>query len=721
MLFEITAANKNYEFRWDLKNDVASCRNRSESKVIWTGSLLPSFHISSVCGEELYEDGRVIDATEIAPGRWNIVFKAGSSGVGDFCCELPEWGFRLFDLKVKWEIRTSIIGMYFGSKKIDEEKSRIVPVADRKYWPDWRADEFCVPCTGSSPTTSFWRKWDWGNAAISLGSYGPAMGTPYSAAFPRPLYACSMGGKNGWIAAGPGEIPDGALTLRINSAAACLEYLYREDLWGSSRGDERSWKEPLRLAWADNAYNAYAALFKSLEGSREKAGVHSKSFCGTWGAFGKGDFDLRRQADRYAGELPADVMLIDDYWETFLGSGVPNHELFPEFEKDLEYIREKGMEIGLWQSIGWIRHPESVGLGAEDLLCGTDGRPRLTQWIMDPYASKDRLCYCLDPSSSKTRKFLEERTGRIIKAYNPAVLKLDFGYGLPGPDVCTPRDPAFRGEKLCLALLDIIVKAAREVKPDITIIYYGINPLLFHSFDLLSFDDMGDCGSSADYEIAGHSQRCLWASLVSSSGMALNTSSGYYWKAFSEILLDTAVAGVNGSVLPETDEAGMSISPFHICRWRAIQKWRRKTPRWKPLWLDANFGGSGSEPKIGSWARIEGPEGTQGIFSAALRGKGDGSCFFYDLKGIEFTGKWGLISQDSKDIFSSRELAVIPFSKGCIKINREFGSVKLVKLGAGSNEKTEALKLPAGNGLTLAVSEEDLTEYIGYLIYRDKE
>lgn len=718
MFAEISGINGNYEFLWDLKNDIVSYGSRDDRKVIWIGSLLPSFHIAGGDGVELFEDGSVIEATKIASDRWHIVFNAGGSGVGEFRCELLEWGFRMFDLRVKWAQKTSIIGMYFGSKKIDDEKSRIIPASDQEYWPDWRADEFCVPCTGSSPTNSFWRKWDRGNAAISLGSFGPAMGTPYSAAFPRPLYACAMGGRDGWIAAGPGEIPDGALTLRINSASACLEYLYREDLWGTSHGDERSWKEPLRLAWADNAYNAYDALFKSLEGIPEKAGGHAKSFCGTWGAFSKGDFDLRRQAERYANVLPANVMLIDDYWETFLGSGVPNHELFPEFEKDLEYIREKGMEIGLWQSIGWIRFPASVGLGDEDLLCGKDGRPRLTQWIMDPYAPKNRLCYCLDPSSPKTRQFLEERTRRIVKEYAPAVLKLDFGYGLPGPDVCAPLNPAFRGERLCLALLEIIVKAAKEVNPDITIIYYGVNPLLFHTFDLLSFDDMGDCGNSAEYEIAGHSQRCVWASLVSSIGMPLNTSSGYYWGALNEILLDTAVVGVNGSNLPATDEEGMSISRFHICRWRAIQKWRRKTSRWTPLWLDTNLGRSGSEPMTGSWARLEDAEGAQGIVSASLRGRGDYIGCFDGLKGIQFTGKWALISQDEKDIYTSRELAVIPFSGGSIKIDSAFRSVKQVRLGPGNIEETMDLKIQAGNGLTLTAGEDELNEIIGYLIYR---
>lgn len=713
----ISAVKGKYEFKWDFNINEAICLSRVDSLIIWKGSLLPSFLFLSEKEILSYEDSIVYEVIETAPASWKVFFRIGSSGVGSLCCELKEWGLRIYDLSLKWTVETQILAIHFGTKKIIEEQRRIIPIPHQKFWPDWRADEFCVPCTGSSPTNSFWRNWDKGNAVIPLGSYGPAMGTPYCAAFPRPLYACAMGGKNGWIAVGPGEIPDGALTLRINCASSYLEYLYREDIWGAPDGYNRFWKEPLRMSWGDSAYDAYDALFKSLTVTQPKDHVHVRSFAGTWGAFGKGDFDLRGQADRYAGKQPADVMLIDDYWETFLGSGMANHDLFPDFEKDLEYIREKGMEIGLWQSIGWISSPEAVGLSDEDLLCGADGRPRLSQWLMDPFISKKRLCYCLDPSSPKTQSFLEERTKRLVSLYKPVLLKLDFGYGLPGPDVSAPRDPEFRGEKLCRQLLNIITKAAKAVKPDITIIYYGISPLLHDTFDLLSLDDMGDCGSSPEYEISGHSQRCMWAALTSSQGIPANTSSGYFWKTLDEILLDTAVTGVNGSVLAYRDERANIMSPSQICRWRAIQKWHRRTTLWNPLWLDVNMGGHGSEPSISSWGRKEREDGIYKIFSLSLRGKPESICSFSELEGIEFTGKWAVISQDDKDIYSSHMLAIIPFSTGNIKIARKFTSVQQLRLDGTGEEKKDELVAGEKDNLVLTASEAELNETIGYLIY----
>ena len=96
------------------------------------------------------------------------------------------------------------------------------------------------------------------------------------------------------------------------------------------------------------------------------------------------------------------------------------------------------MKLGFWQAIGWVHEPEKLGLGPADLLCGADGRPRRVTWCMN-LDSAD-ASYCLDPASAPARTFLRERTQqRVMKQYEPRLLKLDFGYGLPGPDVAASR------------------------------------------------------------------------------------------------------------------------------------------------------------------------------------------------------------------------------------------------------------------------------------------
>ncbi len=99
----------------------------------------------------------------------------------------------------------------------------------------------------------FFRKWDFGHASIPLGNFGPSMGMPYAAAYPRPLYAGGMGSSAGWVTLGSGAIPDGAMTWRIRSSSATIEILFREDLWGAPAGSGRRWEKPFRLAWADSA------------------------------------------------------------------------------------------------------------------------------------------------------------------------------------------------------------------------------------------------------------------------------------------------------------------------------------------------------------------------------------------------------------------------------------------------------------------------------------
>ena len=117
----------------------------------------------------------------------------------------------------------------------------------------------------------------------------------------------------------------------------------------------------------------------------------------------------------------------------------------------------------------------------------------------------------------------------MMRAFNPQLLKLDFGYGLPGPDVSAPRNPEFRGERLPYEFdVRIIVDAAREVKPDVTIQYYGIHPLMRPVTDVVALDDLGDAGG---YEGEAHGEWSIWSALAAAQGSAIMASSGYDWKA----------------------------------------------------------------------------------------------------------------------------------------------------------------------------------------------
>ncbi|MBO7748530.1 hypothetical protein I8J29_30580 [Paenibacillus sp. MWE-103] len=694
----------------------------ADGRAAWTGSLLPAFELEAD-GRRQYAKAAATGVTAGGEGEWRIAFDLEGYGTGMLVCDFPAWGFRVKQVDVTWQRVPRVVALLFGSRALTAAERRRAPSADAVHWPDWAAEGYCVPAAGSSPTHSFWRSWDMGDARLPLGSFGDAMGTPYAAAFPRPLYAAAMGGRHGWLAFGPGEVPDAPLTLRLQSATACVHYAYREDLWGPGEAASRSWREPLRLAWGGSGYEALGALYDGFGPFEPKAPRHQRSFLCTWGDFKEGRFDLKQFVDRVSGATPADMVILDESWETFDGSGEPNYELFPDFEADLANIRARGYDLAFWQSLGWTDDPESQGLTKDDLLCGPDGEPREWRWSGSPFGNK--FHYLLDPSSERTRTLVAERTKRIVERWKPAALKLDFGYGFPGPDAAVPRDPAYRGERLAYSLLKLVHDAAKSVDPDVTIIYYGIHPLMRDVSDMINLDDLGDAGDSAAHEIAGHNQRCLWASLAARHGMAVNTSTGYYWDALSSILLDTAVVGVNGLTLGETDNDGKRMTTVDRNRWAALQAWHRRTCGWKPLWLDADPGSLKGEPRLGSWGRLEaGPDGAGAPRLTALALRADGAAgpvAYPAAEPVAFTGRWAVIAQDDRAIADSGEVACIPFAAGELRLDRPFARVRVFAAEGGRLKAVRdfaAGELPEGK---LVVTEADLATVAGFVIETDAE
>jgi hypothetical protein len=712
--FIISTQIKNKRFDWDVERDCGVLINIDNNAAIWQGSLLPSFEIVDKAGTLFYADAKVNHISCITTS-YMISLDYGDFGVGTLNCEMESWGIRFSKLSVTWSRPTRIIALYFGLRRMTAAEMQRAPRLDKPFWPDWSSEGYCIPCASSCPTKSFWRSWDMGDAILPLGSFGDAMGTPYAAAYPRPLYAAAVGGKNGWGCFGPGEIPDAPLSLKLQAATSCLQYLYREDLWTASNEIERIWREPLRFAWGDNGYDAYVQLYQSFPTAGAKAPHHLRSFLCTWGEFKEGRYNLKHFSDRAAQTTPADIIILDDYWETFDSSGKPNYALFPNFDEDLKYIEEMGYQIGLWQSITWVDRPEEFGLTNDDLLCGIDGKPRLWAWSGNPLSNRN-YHYCLDPSSENAQRFIIERTRNIVTQFNPVALKLDFGYGVPGPDICTPRNPELRGERLCVELLKLISTTAKEINPQITIIYYGLHPLLHDYFDMLNLDDLGDAGDSAEYERIGHNQRCMWAALAAQHGMAINTSTGYYADALESILLDTAVVGVNGLTLGEYDHAGKKLNLKQLNRWHAMNCWRRRTCGWKPLWLDAEMGDMGREPAITSWGRVESTDEMDAITALTLRNKTKEMKAFVEVDYLAFTGEWALISQDNKDISITTQLVCIPFSEGTITLNRSFEAIEIHQFDDNRMQCVKTITKNQLPYLELTVSEEELSQIVGFVI-----
>lgn len=635
--------------------------------MIWTGSLLPLLRLASgeIVQPTVHPTASVITATHAT-----LALELKDFGTGRLEIAIGTTSVRFERLEITWTVTSgpALWALYFGSSILTAAQRTGAPDLDQPFWPDWRAEGFCVASAKTSPIQSFFRSWDFGRADITLGSFGPAMGAPYAAAFPRPLYAACLGGRHGWICLGAGQIPDAALTLQVRARSGTLEWLYREDLWTPPSGAVRTWDQPLWITWSDSAWSAYRDYFRLFPPATPRNASHQKSFWGTWGDFRQNRFDLRQAIDRAVDEMEADVICVDDPWESGKGSAVPDSEKFPHFAADIAHAHARKVGVGLWLPMGWIADWRAAGLSEGDLLIGRDGVPVRSNWAVDP-RDESPGSYCLDPSTAGTRDFLRQRTQRVVREHRPTLLKIDFGYGLPGPAACAPREPSLRGERLAWTYARLIAEAAREIDPTITLLYYSLHPLWAAVQDQCSLDDLGDAGNE---EAAGHGQWSIWAALAGERGMALLASSGYHWAADSDNLMNSAVIGAPGANLPSLLADGSPLPPVSLARRRALFRWHRRGTRWTPLWLDSTAGSLEQEPTVRNWGRLEWirHQSTPVLTALALREPTPVALACRDLRGLRWTGRWIVLAQGDGSLFETNEVALIPLEPGTITLHR---------------------------------------------------
>lgn len=664
-----TAHSAQHRFTWDLATDHAQLTRRDTGDLVWSGSLLPLFWLAAPGGllRAVKANAR-LDRSTAADGSADIALELAGFGHGRLQVVQQEGALQFQRLEVTWTLPAppAVSALYFGCAPLTPAQRQGVPTLDLPFWPDWRADGFAVASAKTNPMQSFFRSWDFGHANIALGSFGPAMGTPYAAAFPRPSYAACAGGRSGWLCFGAGDVPDAALTFQVRARSGAIEWRYREELWGAPPALSRTWHNPLWLTWADTAWQAYRDYFRLFPHRAPARASHQKSFWGTWGDFRLNRFDVRSSVDRACDGMEAQLICIDDPWEAEKGSCRPHPGRLPHFAADIAYAHERKLGVGIWMPTGWIENYAAEGLTTDDLLLSRDGQPVRSNWAVDPHETSQQF-YCLDPATAGTRRFLRERTRRVIRDYRPTLLKIDFGYGLPGPDACTSRDPACRGERLAWSLARIVTETARELDPAITVLGYSVHPLWDAVQDQVSLDDLGDAG---EHEAAGHGQWSIWAALAADRGAALMGSSGYLWPAETDVLMNSAILGAPGANLPGALPDGSPLPVVALARRRALFRWYRRTTRWEPLWLDSEPGSLQHEPQPRNWGRLETFAGERALTALALRDPSPAALAAPELHGLRWTGRWIAVAQDDASLFAAGELALIPLAAGEIALPR---------------------------------------------------
>lgn len=699
-------------FEWNTPKDIAKVIAVKTEAAVWQGSLLPSFWLSvknktqfikAVVEQETYSQDS---------NRLSLSLRIGNIGKGSLLVTKESWGIKINELAIEWiGAPPAIIEMYFGASAVQQQEGRMGFTWDRPFMPDWQSFGYCIPGAKGGTPQSYFRMWDFGQANIALGSFGPSMGTPYGAAFPRPIYYAAMGSNEGFVSIGAGSVPDAAMSLRIQSTRGCLQYVYREDLWGALSGKKRIWKDLLCISTGETPYIAFKKYYDAFPGKEKTVANAVKPIWNTWGMWGKKKYITRPITD-FARKVQAGIVVLDDPWEISQGAGKPDLKRFPDLYSDLDYIRNTGMQTGIWETMGWITDPFSFGLTKTDLICNKDGEPCRANWNFDP---RETSYYCLDISSEKTRKFIWERTIRVMKIVKPAMIKLDFGYGYPSPHMGVPKNPLYRGERHSVELLRIISEAAKSVDPEIAIMYYSISPLLIPFLDLVSMDDQGDLW----YEVAkGHQEWSIWASLLSGKNVSVNGSSSYNWETDDEVLLNTCVFGAPGAVLPIYNlEDETPVKNKFLNRRLAVNRWYRRTVGWTPLWLNSSFGNFNEAPKLNCWGRMEKAGNDMALTALILRKDDRDKIKDSRIATIEWEGRWALIAQDNQDIFSSAHLAIIPFDPGMLSFPCAAKPAKITKLNMEGEHPYSQWQWKDGK-INIPVTEETLMNTSGFLIER---
>lgn len=671
-------ASDGYHLTWDMAADKAAVYTERHDTPVWTGGLLPALIFGSpdapvYCKATVDFNKSSIDSSG---GRLSLTF--GEFARGTFRFDAAEYGVAFSELAIDWMAEPRpVVSLYFGTSLLTPEEQAASPTLGASFWPNWDAACFCVPGAKGAPLQSVFRRWDMGNANLPLGSFGPSLGTPYAAAYPRPVYAATMGNQDGWVCLGSGAVPDGALSLRIQSSSACLHLLYREDLWGAPHQKRRVWPSPLRISWAGDPWHAYRKMFASFETQPLARNPRLKTQWNSWGDFRKNNYDLRALAD-WTADIGAEIVGLDDRWESFTGSGEPDRKRFPAFDEDIAYIKAKGLSLGFWQPVGWVDDPKRAGLTYNDLILSKDGVPRRAAWDTNP---RGRSHFCLDPSSPGAVRFLRQRTTRLMQKYQPVLLKLDFGYGLPSPNSGAPRDPALRGERYSVRLLEIIAEAARSVDPDVAVEYYSLHPLVRRIANVIALDDLGDAGTQ---EALGHRQWSVWAAL--GSGTSIMASSGYDWNADSDAILDSAVIGIPGAVLSRTMDDGSPVPRVFLNRRKALNRWYRRSIGWSPLWLNSSPGGYLQDPVMRCFGRLERIGGENRLTALVLREQDKHLVSGNALGGTAWRGNWAMIAQDDEDIFQSRRLACLPVDGTSLELPRRSQPQRIIAVKSNSEE-----------------------------------
>ena len=515
---------------------------------------------------------------------------------------------------------------------------------------------------------------------------------------------------------GLAELPAGDMFLETDSGRQSVIIRYESDVWGHLRGPGRL-RLGAQLYWAMGA-NYYEAIrqyylglvragiiSKKINSPHKNAVVATPQF-NSWGAevtmgkevagFDEPTFNAIFEGLQASGMKPG-MFVFDQKWLGKYGELDPSAERFPHFERCLEKVRSAGYRLGFWTAFLRCEDPRDLGLTPAHMLHKLDGSPYIATEGSTQY-------YLIDFTQPEVAKVLGDVARQFVQRYKPDLIKFDFGYELPLLSEAAPKDMSLAGERLLLKGVQVLVKALREVNPDIVVIYYSLSPLFIDVFDQHSPDDLFLC--EGDYDLEAN-RRFFFSSLLGELGMPTYGSGGYDWPTMPSIWFDSAPIGTLGSLNSFSgDEQDTGATPDRVAKYNGLTNLLRSSNVFSIEPLDAgDYASPTRGARTSSWVRRERGE----VVLLALRQDrlegGSGTGKYQNI--IETNTSVVVASRTAEGINRTSHLAVVPYGDGELGLQRKDGTSTKAKVtehlfGGGAGQSEVAIR--AGK-LTLPLRE----------------
>lgn len=511
---------------------------------------------------------------------------------------------------------------------------------------------------------------------------------------------------------GLAELPAADMFLQLRHGNCAPIFSYRVDLWKHAQGPGKvALGANCYLGLGDNYREAIRSYYRTFVRARYvqassnspiKEVVATAPGFDTWGVEAAAErteslFDQQLLESAYddlkKSGMSRGVFMIEQKWEGSYGLLEHDPNRFPDFEKFLGRLRNNGYRLGMWAAFIRCDDPAALGLNMSHMLHGTGG-------LLITKTERNRHYYLLDFTQPQVEQVLSDRIRQLMRHYQPALVKFDFGYELPALSSGAPLDMNWAGERLLWKGTQIVVTALRSINPDVAVMYYCLSPLFSDYFDIHSIDDLYQC--SDDYASEAN-RRFFFSSLSGEIGITTYSSSGYDWVSAPSIWFDAITSGSLCSLNAfKGDERNSKPTPYRIAKFNGLSAIGRHSNRFTVEALDSVTYGSMSGAHTRSWMRLE--EGSPVL--VALRAVDSFSKSVLDGR-ITSTCSIVLASRDSRSLIKTGALGVVPFGNGEVAIRHE-GSAATARvithsLGGGSHE--EIISLRAGI-LQLHLSEQ---------------